>query len=472
VIAAAVLAAYANALGAGFQFDDWNVIVDEPRVGGLAAWWAAMPGIRPLLKLSYALNNAAGRGAAGFHAVNVAIHLANSWLVFVLFARAARTAKGAAPQATNGAAHRLAALAGALVFALHPAQTEAVTYVSGRSNALMALLALASILAWCGGGARGAGRALLFAAALLAPALFAAALLVKETAAVVPIALLLLAVTFFPTRGARSILPHVVVLGAAAIAALASPTYRRLFATSIEARGIGANLLTQAHGVVYLMGQMVRPGRLNADPMLAVLEAWTPRLALEAAIVAALLALGVASIRRRPALALGILWFFAWLLPTNSFLPRLDVVNDRQLYMALVGPAWLLACAVGRGAAKRGPVAAFAPALVLAVALGAATHARNRVYADEIVFWEDVTRKSPHNGRAFNNLGYALALASRNDEAEAAFIGALALDPNDVRAAVDLRLLREGALARDRPRPGTGPGRGPAPGASPSAPYR
>jgi hypothetical protein len=463
VIAAAVLAAYANAMGAAFQFDDWNVIVDQPRVAGLAAWWASMPGIRPLLKLSYALDNAAGWGATGFHAVNIAIHLTNAWLVFALFARAGRAAQGAAPQgaaprATNGRATRFAAFAGALVFALHPVQTESVTYVSGRSNALMALLALASILAWSGGGAPFAGRAGLVADGPFAPArlasaaLFAAALLVKETAAVLPLALLLLAVTVFPERRARSVLPHVAVLGAAACAAIASPTYRRLFATSLEARGTGANLLTQAHGVVYLMGQVVRLDRLNADPMLRVFESWSPRLAFDAAIIVALLAVGVASIRRRPPLACGILWFFVWLLPTNSLLPRLDVVNDRQLYMALAGPAWFAACAVGAVAARRRSMVALAPALALAVALGAATHARNRVYADEVGFWEDVARKSPHNGRALNNLGYALALASRTDEAEAAFLGALALDPADVRAAINLRLLREGALVPARPR--------------------
>jgi len=463
-IAAAVVAAYANAAGASFQFDDWNVIVDEPRVGGLAAWWAAMPGIRPLLKLSYALDNAAGWGAGGFHVVNVAIHLANSWLVFALFAGAGRGA---------GRAGRGAALAGALVFALHPVQTEAVTYVSGRSNALMALLALASVLAWSGGEARGPGGARFACGCrVAAPVLFAAALLVKETAAVLPLALLLLAATVFPGRAARSMAPHVAVLGAAAVAALASPTYRRLLVTSLEARGIGANLLTQAHGVTYLMGQMVRLDRLNADPMLPVVDGWTPHVAGEAAIIVALIALGVATIRRRPALAFGILWFFVWLLPTNSFLPRLDVVNDRQIYLALAGPAWLLARAVGMIAANRGPFVALAPALVLAAGLGAATHARNRVYADEVRFWEDVARKSPRNGRAFNNLGYALALASRDDEAEAALLAALAIDPNDVCAAVNLRLLREGALAPARPRPGALPGPDLVPGASPPEPRR
>ena len=67
-----VCLAYANALQASFQFDDWDVIVRDPRVQDLAAWWSSMPGMRPLLKLSYALNHASGAGVAGFHAVNVA----------------------------------------------------------------------------------------------------------------------------------------------------------------------------------------------------------------------------------------------------------------------------------------------------------------------------------------------------------------------------------------------------------------
>ena len=57
-----------------------------------------------------------------------------------------------------------------------------------------------------------------------------------------------------------------------------------------------------------------------------------------------------------------------------------------------------------------------------------------------------MTRKAPHNGRAFNNLGYAYALAARRDDAELAFRRALTLDPGDVRAAVNLRLLLEGGL--------------------------
>ena len=123
----AALAAYANALPASFQFDDYNVIVDNPAVHGLAAWWASMPGIRPLLKLSYALNWAAGPGPFGFHLVNLACHALNTVMVYLLavlwLPRLAPDLRPVVP----------AACTAALVFALHPAQTEAVTYVAGRS---------------------------------------------------------------------------------------------------------------------------------------------------------------------------------------------------------------------------------------------------------------------------------------------------------------------------------------------------
>src|SRR5687768_3642757 len=67
--ALAILLLWWPALPASFQFDDWNVIVNDPRLQSLAAWWQSMPGIRPLLKLSYTLNFAVGSDPAGFRVV-------------------------------------------------------------------------------------------------------------------------------------------------------------------------------------------------------------------------------------------------------------------------------------------------------------------------------------------------------------------------------------------------------------------
>lgn len=438
IVVAAVAVTYANAFGGDFQFDDWNVIVDDPRVQGLAAWWQSMPGIRPLLKLTYAANHASGLGLAGFHAVNVALHAANALLVLALLARLALRAGADRPSAA------FAALMAALAFAVHPAQTEAVTYLSGRSTALAAFFALASLLAWVEGRERRAAWLALGAS----PVLFAAALAAKEYAAVLPLALLLWQAAGSRDRpgiaaALRATAAHWLVLLLALAAAAASPTYRRLLETSYEVRSVAENLWVQAQAIVYLAGQLVRFDRLNADPMLAVAPPFSVTAAMALMAVAGAAIGGVALLRQRPAIAFGVLWFLLWLAPTNSLLPRLDVVNDRQLYLALMGPAWLAGWALARVPRRRW--AAAAGAAVLAV-LVLATAGRNTVYADEIAFWRDVARKSPHSARALNNLGYAYAQAGRRAEAEAAFRQALQVAPQDWRAASNLRLLREGAL--------------------------
>jgi tetratricopeptide (TPR) repeat protein len=324
-------------------------------------------------------------------------------------------------------------------------QTEAVTYVCGRSTSLAALFSLGSLVAWIEGRER--GRLVLSHG--VSPLLFALALGVKETAAVVPLAIALWMLTdtrrpfrFRDAFAATAV--HGAVLLVAVAAALASPAYRHLAATSLAVRGIGENLLTQAGGVPYLAGQLVRLDRLNADPLLPIVSAWSPAVALEAIVLAALVVLAFLAARKRPALAFGVLWFFLWLAPTNSVLPRLDVANDRQLYVASIGPAWLLAWGLSRVAWRRRTVLAILTGIV--VVLGAATIRRNTVYANEIVFWEDVARRTPANGRALNNLGYAYVLAGRRADAESAFRQALSLDPSDVRAAVNLKLLLDGSL--------------------------
>ena len=439
IVGGAALAAYVNAIYASFQFDDFDVVVHDPRVQSIKAWWDSMPGMRPWLKLSYAMNHASGAGVAGFHTVNVAIHVAAAICILLLLRKLADRFVGGDRDAAT------VAFVGAIVFALHPVQTEAVTYVCGRSASLSALACLLSMLAWVEGRER---RALAWTH-VLSPFLFAIALGVKESAVPLPAALLLWRAVDPSSDRTRDrlagIAAHLVVLAGATISFALIPGYRRFFAVSLGLRDAATNLRTQASAVWYLLGQLVRFDRLNADPALPVVSSWTVGAVAALAAVIAIAIVGLLAIRRRPALAFGILWFLIWLAPTCTVFPRLDVANDRQLYLAIAGPAWL--CGLAAAALMRSrPKVAVAVCVLLSLVLGAATMMRNRVYATEISFWENVSRKSPGNARAFNNLGYAYALARRNVEAAVALRQALKLAPNDPKAVINLHMLEDGTL--------------------------
>ncbi|HWJ05137.1 MAG TPA: glycosyltransferase family 39 protein, partial [Steroidobacteraceae bacterium] len=180
-VLALLLLVYALSLSASFQFDDWQVVVRDPRVQSLSAWWHSMPGMRALTKLSYALNHEWSSRAEAFRVVNVALHALNTALVFV-FVRTMAQRLGNPP---DGRATAVAVLT-ALVFALHPVQTESVTYIAARPNLIATLFSLASLVAWLKGRERHTNGWW-----SLATLCFIAALAGKETAAVLPLAMLL-----------------------------------------------------------------------------------------------------------------------------------------------------------------------------------------------------------------------------------------------------------------------------------------
>lgn len=434
-----VLLVYLRAGAGSFQWDDFQVIVDNPGVHSLRAWAAgALRGLRPLLKLTYTLDWLGGLGAPGFHATNVALHALNACLVFGL----GRSLLGRGP----------GALAGALLFALHPVQTEAVAYVCGRSMSLMATFSLGALLLHFRPVA--AGRAL--ARRVGAPLLFGLALLVRETALTLPLAALLLERVRGRSWGAalRALGP----LGAVALLALGAgmlhPGYRHFLQDTVALRGLLSTLLTQVEAWAYLASRLVLPGSLNLDPDLAVVAATSPGGLLGLGLLGAaiLLALGRLGPGRFGALAVA--WFALHLMPTNSVLPRLDVASERHLYLALAGVALAAGAALqGIPRDRQGLRSSLAVAgFGLLLALGLMTHQRNGAYASEIALWEDTARKSPLKARVHSNLGFAYQQAGLLEAARRAYLRALALDPAWHPAAANLATL--GLDREGRPLPG------------------
>jgi tetratricopeptide (TPR) repeat protein len=411
VVALVAAAAFLPSFAGVFHFDDYNVIVHYDTVHSwqaLAERWGG--GVRPLLKASYTLNWTLGQGEFGFHLFNITVHALNAVLLFFIGSILFRNAQ--------------ASFVAALLFALHPAATEAVTYISGRSSSLMASFYLGALLVYLRGGHWA-----------ISSFLFLCAAAVRETAVTLPAALVLAeAARGWP--GWREILrrqwAHWALLAAGAVFVLLSDRYFHHLAFGYTLRGLGENLLTQVGGISYLVSRLVALHGYNIDPDLPTLVAWDGVLAFQAILLFSLLILGITQLRARPWIAFGILWFFLQLAPTNSIVPRVDVANDRQLYLAGWGLFLALAVQLNLDAIKAVPlIALFAIACV----------SRQLDYASEIRLWESSVRLAPGNSRAHNNLGYAYQLEGRTAEARREYDTALFLDPANRKARYNRMLL-------------------------------
>lgn len=422
----AVVAGYANVLGSPFQFDDYNVIVNEPQVHSWASWFAALSsGIRPLLKFSYTLNWTMDTGVAGFHITNLFIHWVNAFLVY-------RLAQAFTQQQWQRDSMRPVPLLTALLFAVHPVHTEAVTYICGRSASLMTLFYLAALLSYVIGRTRDSK----FYLYITTPLLFVLALGVKETAMTFPLALLLWE-TGCGGRWKIAFKPQWPVWALSVVAVLFfvfSNSYFAQMQRSAEFNSLYGNLATNLTGFAWLLRQWALPLWLNIDPDLPLLSGISGAL-WPLLLSVALFALMLACWRRRPWISFALAWAMLQLIPLYLFLPRLDIANERQLYLA----AWplLLALSIELALWLNGKVFGLITAALL-ISMTSLTVLRNQVYASEISLWQDTVLKSPNKARVHNNLGHAYLLADRNEEARHEFATALQFDPRLFQAHYNL----------------------------------
>ncbi|MFQ5494822.1 MAG: hypothetical protein ACE5EX_05535, partial [Phycisphaerae bacterium] len=130
-----VVCTYANSVRGVFLFDDSVHILRNPRIGDLSDWRRVLSGTRPVVDLTLAINHAIGEwNVTGFHIVNIAVHALAAVTLFGLIRRTMMLIAG--PRRSDGASVWLP-LAAAAVWALHPLQTQSVTYVIQRAESLM-----------------------------------------------------------------------------------------------------------------------------------------------------------------------------------------------------------------------------------------------------------------------------------------------------------------------------------------------
>ena len=428
----AVFAVYANALLWGaFQFDDYNVIVSNPVVQSWHAWWSNVGhGIRPLLKLSYTFDWTLGWGEPGFHFTNLLIHGGNSILVWQLTTAFLSQSGKIAPPVM------LTSTVVAFLFAAHPIHTEAVTYISGRSTSLMTLFYFGGLLSHITGQSK-QGRVYLH---ILTPLLFVAALAVKEAAVTFPLALLLLHRSM--GGGWRNALRDTwsswMVLLAAMILFFQDTNYSPHLARSLDMHEGFSNLAVQTNAVLYLLGQWLCPLWLNIDPDLSNSAVISPfKLGVIIAAIAVCVVL-LKKIRQRPWLNFALGWLFIHLFLIYLITPRLDIANERQLYLVSWPLQMALAAEMAILLSARQLIMVV---MVLLISASTLTIMRNSDYRSEVALWQATAKLSPNKSRVHNNLGFAYFLARQPEKARQCYLKALALDHQNFKAKYNLEAL-------------------------------
>jgi protein O-mannosyl-transferase len=460
LIAAAILLTYRNAYDGPFVFDDRATILENPTIRRLWPLGEVLSppsdrGLtvngRPLVNATLALNYAlGGTNPRGYHVFNVLIHIACALLLFGVTRRTFRvndSRRGLATREIGTAA----GFAIALLWALHPLQTAAVTYVVQRAEVLVSLFLLLTVYAVVrsveAGGRQAVWRGVSVASCLCGMA-------TKEVMAGAPILILLYDRAFisgsFPealrTRksyyaalGATWLLLGWLVLGSGARGNTAG--FGLGFGPWDYAR-------TQIGALVHYLRLVVWPDSLVFDYGGTVLVASLKDVWLQTIILAVLIISTAVALWRNQAAGFLGACFFIILAPSSSVIPVADTMFEHRIYLPLSAVVALLVLAASR-AMRMLPLLAL---IALAFPLGVATHQRNEIYRSEIALWTDTIAKRPANVRAHYTLGSALAEAGQIGSAIKAFEEALRLNSQSPEAHSNFGnvLARLGRLAEAR----------------------
>jgi Tfp pilus assembly protein PilF len=451
LVVAAGLLAYHNSFTGGFIIDDVGSILENPSIRRLWPIWQPLSpphrhGLtvegRPLINLSLAINYAlGGYNVWGYHALNLLIHILAGLTLFGIVRRTllqpAPIRSGPALRDRFGAVADELALATALLWTVHPLQTESVTYIIQRAESMMGLFYLLTLYCLIRGVESQRAR-LWYGLCVTACAL---GMTSKEVMASAPLMVLLYDRAFLSDsfrESWRRRWPLYLGLAATWILLAVVLVSGQLPATTMNAARLGLSwreyLASEPAVILHYLRLSVWPHPLgygyyrSAGTWMSILP--------PAVVVITFLAMSVWAWRTKPLWGFVGAWCFLILAPTSSVIPLDSPAYEHRMYLPLA--ALVVAAVLGIRAlvGRRSTTAVF----VLAIGLGFLTWRRNQDYRSETIMRFSAVAKFPKSALAHYNLGVTLWKNGRRQEAIEQYEQALSLKPDHALAHNNLGL--------------------------------
>jgi len=468
IIIAAGIAVYLNSFDGVFLYDDTKSIVENPHIRKLwplseamsvplANRGATVSG-RPILSLSFAINYALfGKEAWGYHLVNLAIHI---FAGLLLFGIVRRTLSLKQFQQRYGKQAIWPAAAVALLWLVHPVQSESVTYIVQRAESMMGMFFLLTL--YCAiRGFQSGRRYLWYVPSVLSCAL---GMGTKEVMVAAPVIVLLYDYIFISRSlkdSVRRRLVFYVVLAAAWIIPVTQILLtKEMISVDLQIIDPLKYALTQPGVILYYLRLSIWPSPLVMDYNWPTADSITDFFPAGFVILSMLVLTGWGLIRRRWFGFVGA-WFFFILAPSSSFVPTAQNLHVHRMYLSLaavivlvvVGWEFLLHKPWG-GQEGKYPRQVITGCLVLAIVatLGYLTYERNKAYQSAYALWSDNVENRPESKIAHFNFGLILEEEGKVEQAKAEYEHAIRIDPNyfDVRTNLGIIFANQGNLDRAR----------------------
>jgi Tfp pilus assembly protein PilF len=455
LLAAGIAIAYYNALANGFVFDDYRLVVGNSQLRSSSSlssllFSPASLGDRPLRNISYLVDvRLGGIQPWVFHFSNLLYHWLAACFVFLV---ALRLTNSSEVENLDSLWRYRPAVFIAVLWALHPVQTDAVTYISGRRDILGGLCLFAGFWAYLRYRAVPTPTFLHYGWLLLSCIAYGLGILSKESVIVLPALCWLYDV--YHEGVVTSLRRHwwfyalSLCLGGMLLWYFAGTPIQTAYKQATLFGGtLGAHVATVARMWVHYLSLFVYPHTLLADYSYDAFPV-SSSLTESAALVALTIVVGVAGglallARTFPLCGYGGVWMVVSILPVSHVIPIKEIMAEHYLYVPLFGFCLIAGvlldalCATPIGQEQRSgwrPVVGYAVMAAVVVGMISRTVIRNRDWVDEETLWTTTILTAPRCARAHYNLAVAYKNQKRSTDAAREFSAVLAIVPNHVEA--------------------------------------